>query len=98
MAIRARNRATSDIDQKNQTKLPEIRRSALSLAIALALPGAMMMSGVALAQDDLDEEGGEQTEELVMEEVVVTGKFRASLIDAIATKRSSTSIIEAISA
>jgi len=98
MAIRARKRTTSDLDQQNQTKLPEIRRSALSLAIALALPGAMMVSGVALAQNDLDEEGGEQTEELVMEEVVVTGKFRAALIDAIGTKRASTSIVEAISA
>ena len=100
MAIRARKRTTSDIDQQNQTKLPEIRRSALSLAIALALPGAMMMSSVALAQSSLDEESEVQegSGEMVMEEVVVTGKFRAALIDAIGTKRSSTSIIEAISA
>jgi len=100
MAIRARNRTKSDIDQQNQTKLPEIRRSALSLAIALALPGAMMMSSAALAQSSLDEESevNEGSGEMVMEEVVVTGKFRASLIDAISTKRASTSIVEAISA
>jgi iron complex outermembrane receptor protein len=100
MAIRARNRTTSDIDQQNQNKLPEFRRSALSLAIALALPGAMMMSGAALAQSSLDEESevGDGSGEMVMEEIVVTGKFRASLIDAIGTKRASTSIIEAISA
>ena len=36
------------------------------------------------------------TEELVMEEVVVTGRFRASLIDQIGTRRDNTSIVDAI--
>ena len=93
MAIRSRNRAVADTAQQNPTKIPEFRRSALSMAIALALPGAMMMPGFAFAQD-----ADEQGEEMVMEEVVVVGRFRASLIDAIGTKRDNTSIVEAISA
>jgi iron complex outermembrane receptor protein len=40
----------------------------------------------------------EQGEETVMEEVIVTGTFRASLIDAIGSKRDATSIVDAISA
>ena len=50
------------------------------------------------AQDSSDQSGAEQTEELVMEEVVVTGRFRASLVDQIGTKRDATSIVDAISA
>jgi len=69
---------------------PVLRRSALSLAIALALPG------MAFAQDAIDEEGPKD-ETMVMEEVIVTGRFRASLINSIETKRDNTSIIEAIS-
>jgi iron complex outermembrane receptor protein len=40
----------------------------------------------------------DQGEEQVMEEVIVTGKFRASLISQIDTKRDNTSIVDAISA
>ena len=50
------------------------------------------------AQDSTDQSGTEQTEEMVMEEVIVTGRFRKSLIDALGTKRDNTSIVEAISA
>lgn len=50
------------------------------------------------AQESANAGGTEQTEELIMEEVVVTGKFRAALIDAIGTKRDYSTIVEAISA
>jgi iron complex outermembrane receptor protein len=69
-----------------------IRRSALSLAVAAALPGALSMPNLAMAQDD------EIPPEDVIEEIVSYGKFRASLVDAIATKRTSSTIVEAISA
>jgi len=77
---------------QNHTDNPSLvlRRSALSMAIALALPGMV------LAQDAIDEEGPKD-ETMVMEEVIVTGRFRASLINSIETKRDNTSIIEAIS-
>jgi len=68
-----------------------IRRTALSLAVAAALPGAVFMPAAAYAQDN-DSANNE------IEEIVTYGKFRRSLVDSIATKRESTSIVEAISA
>lgn len=67
----------------------KMRRTALSLAVAAALPGVMMMPSVALAQNDADE---------VVEEIVTYGKYRQSLVDSISTKRDSATIVEAISA
>ncbi len=61
------------------------------MAVTAAVTGAFALPGVALAQDT-DEEGG------AIEEVVTYGKYRRSLIDAIGTKRDSTTIVEAISA
>lgn len=61
-------------------------RNKVATAVSLALA---VTSGSAYAQDDDD---------AAMEEIVVTGKYRASLIDSIYTKRNSTSIVEAISA
>ncbi len=92
MANRTASRTVSNPSRIKQSHSPVMRRSALSLAIALALPGA------AWAQDAIDEEGPKDSEQPVMEEVLVTGRFRASLIDSIETKRDNTSIIEAISA
>ncbi|HLU06653.1 MAG TPA: TonB-dependent receptor [Woeseiaceae bacterium] len=57
---------------------------ATAVSLALAVTGAS-----ALAQDDTERE---------VEEIIVTGKYRASLIDSINTKRYSSSIVEAISA
>lgn len=62
------------------------RRKELAATISLLLAAYP----TAYAQD--------QNEEMVMEEVIVTGKFRASLINQIDTKRDSTSIVDAISA
>ncbi|HEY5776066.1 MAG TPA: TonB-dependent receptor plug domain-containing protein, partial [Xanthomonadales bacterium] len=71
------------------------RRKELTLAISMLLAA----SGTALAEDQDTVIGeGEESEELVMEEVVVTGRFQRSLIDSIDTKRDNSSIVEAISA
>lgn len=61
-------------------------RSKVATAVTFALA---VSAGNAWSQDDDDR---------AMEEIVVTGKFRASLIDSIGTKRNSSAIVEAISA
>ncbi|MEO1573632.1 MAG: TonB-dependent receptor plug domain-containing protein, partial [Pseudomonadota bacterium] len=72
-------------DQKKTLNLTANRRTtALSLAIAAALPG--VIATPAMAQDE------------VVEEVTVYGQFRSSLVDQIATKRDSATIVEALSA
>ena len=65
----------------------DIRRSAVSLAVAAALPGAMALPQVAVAQDD-----GE-----VIEEIVATG-YRSSLRNAMMMKQNNESIVEAVTA
>jgi iron complex outermembrane receptor protein len=60
------------------------RRTALSVAVAAALTGTITVP--AIAQDE------------VVEEVLVYGQYRRSLVDQIATKRDATTIVEAISA
>ncbi len=64
-----------------------IRRTALSMAVAAALPAAMAMPMTSFAQDADDE---------VIEEIIATG-YRSSLMNSIATKRDASSIVEAIS-
>jgi iron complex outermembrane receptor protein len=66
-----------------------LQRNKVATAVSLAL--AVSAGNVcAQNQNDNDEER--------VDEIVVTGNFRASLIDSINTKRHSTSIVEAISA
>ena len=88
MGKKQRKSAQSVSDESNNLSL-NIRRTAVSLAVAAALPGAMIAPQFAMAQD-ADEEA--------IEEIVTYGKFRASLVDAISTKRNSTAIVDAISA
>ena len=89
MVTKKRNKAQQVSIESSFTM--NIRRTAVSLAVAAALPGAMMLSTAAMAQDaDADDD--------VIEEVVSYGKFRQSLVDSIATKRDSSTIVEAISA
>ena len=73
-----------------------IRRKELSAAISLVLAASPIAH--VYAQDAEGDSTNDQNEEMVMEEVVVTGTFRASLINQIATKRDNTSIVDAISA
>ncbi len=68
------------------------RRSALSLAVAAALPGAITTT--AFAQDQSQDSSAQP----VIDEVVVYGAFRRSLIDSINTKRDATNVVEALSA
>ncbi|MGB5486896.1 MAG: TonB-dependent receptor plug domain-containing protein, partial [Lysobacterales bacterium] len=73
-----------------------IRRRKLSAAISLVLaasPVAYLHAQGIDGETTTDQDG-----EMVMEEVIVTGTFRASLINQIETKRDNTSIIDAISA
>lgn len=82
---------TSAPSASDDTLLPlrSVRRTALSLAIAAALPGAMMLPGAAVAQEDGDDE--------VIEEIITTG-FRGSLRNSMMMKQAEDSIVEAISA
>ena len=89
MGKKQRKRAQSVSDETNNFSL-NIRRTAVSLAVAAALPGALAMPVAANAQSSGDDE--------VIEEIVTYGTYRTSLIDSINTKRNSTSIVEAISA
>ena len=73
-----------------------IRRRELSAAISLVLAASPV--AYVHAQDTQGEDANEQGDEMVMEEVVVTGTYRASLINQIETKRDNTSIVDAISA
>ena len=87
MSKQQSKRAQSVSNETNSLSL-NIRRTAVSLAVAAALPGAMMLPSVALAQDASEE---------VMEEIITTG-FRGSLRDAMLMKQNSESIVEAITA
>ncbi len=88
--VKKRRQRAQSVSQETNNLTSNIRRTALSLAVAAALPGVMTMPMTALAQD-----GGEDA---VMEEIVSYGKYRQSLVDAISTKRESSTIVEAISA
>lgn len=88
MAKKQRNHANSVSNETNTLSLG-IRRTAVSLAVAAALPGIMMMPMTAIAQDTAEEE--------VIEEIITTG-FRSSLRNAMLMKQNSESIIEAITA
>jgi iron complex outermembrane receptor protein len=68
-----------------------IRRKELAATISLLLAA----QASAYAQDQAATDQGDGT---VMEEVVVTGSFRASVINQIDTKRDNSSIVDAISA
>ncbi|HSG97229.1 MAG TPA: hypothetical protein VLA11_04500, partial [Woeseiaceae bacterium] len=88
MGKKQRKYAQSVSDETNNLAL-NIRRTAISLAVAAALPGAMMAAPqVAMAQDADDE---------YIEEIITTG-YRSSLVNSIANKRDAASIVETISA
>ncbi len=89
MGKKQRKHAQSVSDETNNLAL-NVRRTAVSLAVAAALPGAML-AAPALAQDD-DEEMD------VIEEIVSYGTYTQSLASSMDTKRNNSSIIEAISA
>lgn len=83
-----KRQSASLVTNETNNLTSNIRRTALSLAVAAALPGAIAMPMSAYAQDADDE---------VIEEIITTG-YRQSLMNSIATKRDSSSIVEAISA
>ncbi len=89
MVKKRRQSALSSSDETS-TLTSNIRRTALSLAVAAALPGALAVPMTAYAQD--------ADEQAPIEEIVTYGKYRQSLVDAISTKRDASTIVEAISA
>jgi iron complex outermembrane receptor protein len=72
------------------------RRSAVSVAVAATLSGVMILP-TSLQAQDIDEEG-RSVDGQVIEEVITYGQYRASLVDALGTKRDSTTIVDALSA
>jgi iron complex outermembrane receptor protein len=70
-----------------------LRRKELAATISLLLAA----HGTAFAQDQAGQSDGDE-EDILMEEVVVTGSYRASLLSSMSLKRDSTSLVEAISA
>lgn len=90
MVTRSQTRDGSSPERPNHHSMPAFRRSALSLAVAAALPGAaLMMPASSMAQDADEAE--------YIEEVTVTG-YRRSLANSMALKQTSDSIVEAVSA
>ncbi|MEQ9562367.1 MAG: TonB-dependent receptor plug domain-containing protein, partial [Woeseiaceae bacterium] len=86
MVTKKRSKAQS---RSNSYKLNlNIRRSAVSLAVAAALPGAQMMPNLALAQDSGDDR---------IEEIVTIG-VRSSILNSVETKRLGDSIADVVDA
>ncbi len=92
MVNRKRTRAQSQSDDA-LLSLNNVRRTAVSLAVAAALPGAMLLPASALAQEDEEDDLDSQ----VIEEVITTG-YRSSLRNAMMMKQNSESIVEAVTA
>ncbi len=86
MVKKRRGSAQSVSDDSNNLTI-NIRRTAVSLAVAAALPTASMTPGVALAQDD-DE---------VIEEIVTIG-VRTSILDSVNSKRMADTISDVVDA
>ena len=72
----------------------KLRRKELAATISLLLAA----HGSAYAQDQASDADDGATEDVLMEEVIVTGSYRASLLNSMSLKRDSTSLVEAISA
>jgi iron complex outermembrane receptor protein len=85
MVKKSRGIAQSDAAVTNTIKI-NMRRTALSIAVAAALPGTMFLPSAALAQDDE-----------VIEEVITIG-VRMSILDSVATKRNLDSIADVVDA
>lgn len=85
MVKKRRDGAQSVSDDSNNLTI-NIRRTAVSLAVAAALPTASMTPGVALAQDDE-----------VIEEIVTIG-VRTSILDSVNSKRMADTISDVVDA
>lgn len=85
MAKKQRNHAQTVSSETNDLSL-NMRRSAVSLAVAAALSGAPVMTNVAYAQDDEP-----------IEEIVTIG-VRVSILDSVSSKRASDVISDVIDA
>ena len=73
-----------------------VRRNAVSLAVTVALSGALALPTAALAQDDEADQASSGTN--VMDEVITYGTYRQSLLNSMQSKRDNSSIVEAVTA
>jgi iron complex outermembrane recepter protein len=84
-----KTRSSAQLVSEDTRFTTNIRRTAISLAVAAALPGVLIMPATAFAQDTDDES--------VVEEIITTG-FRSSLRNSMMMKQNSDSIVEAVTA
>jgi phosphoribosylformimino-5-aminoimidazole carboxamide ribotide isomerase len=91
MRKKRRLSAKSDSDETNSLII-NVRRNAVSLAVAAALTGAPVMTHVAYAQDDDYDE-----DDLVIEEIVTIG-VRSSILSSVGAKRSGDTIADFVDA
>ncbi len=87
--VKATRTSTRSVSNETNKRITS-KRSAVSLAVAAALPGAALMPALASAQDITGDEE-------VIEEVIATG-FRSSLRNAMMMKQTNDSIVEAVTA
>ncbi|MDJ0910808.1 MAG: TonB-dependent receptor plug domain-containing protein, partial [Woeseiaceae bacterium] len=73
-----------------------MRRNAVSLAVTVALSGALALPSAALAQDDDSDQTSTNTD--IMDEIITYGTYRQSLLNSMQTKRDNSSIVEAVTA
>ena len=76
--------------------LTAMRRNAVSLAVTVALSGALALPSAALAQDDDSDQTSTNTD--IMDEIITYGTYRQSLLNSMQTKRDNSSIVEAVTA
>ena len=89
--VNKRRKSAQSVSDDSNNLTRNIRRTAVSLAVAAALPGMALPMSV-YAQD-----AGADDDE-VIEEIITYGTFRQSLLNSMETKRTNSSIVEAISA
>lgn len=88
MGTRPRKPAATPVQQPDPKESLAFKRTAISLAVAMAMPGAFMAPAVAQEEEE---------DERVVEEIITTG-YRSSLRNAMLMKMNSDSIIEAVTA
>jgi iron complex outermembrane receptor protein len=86
--VKKRRQSAPTVSDETNILSTNIRRTALSLAVAAALPGVIGMPSTAFAQNSDDD---------VIEEIVTIG-VRMSILDSLATKRNADSIADVIDA
>ena len=93
MVKKKRESADAAVDE---CSLSTVRRNAVSLAVTVALTGALALPSAALAQDDDSDQASTGTD--IMDEIITYGTYRQSLLNSMQSKRDNSSIVEAVTA